>query len=144
MKKKVIIGIVAVVAIIGVVAALRMNKDGEKNPGVKFPWEEVVEQDETKSQTEMYKADLIEKADHYVLNVQTNLITDNFVFSYDTKDFTLDTSSVLFDKAVINNSSEKENFKRISLKLDSNQVYQFNFIKKNDVEMKLGDNLILD
>lgn len=130
-----------------VVAIICFPKNGEEqreNP--LFPWNTEEKSEENLMQTDSYIARVFKESDHYVLNLQTNFISegDSFVFSYDSNKFMLDTSSSLFDDAAMEENLEKTGFTQVSLKLASNHVYQICFIPKEDEEMKLERNLFLE
>ena len=95
-----------------------------------------------KEGNEEFSVNLSDETDHYLLTIKTNIIKNSFVFKYDKEKFILDTSSILFDEAIINN--EENNFRKIDLNLESNKLYKFYFIKKTETKMELGKNLIIE
>ena len=93
---------------------------------------------ETDYKVEQYSANVSFNGDHYVLNVFTNMIEDDFSFTYDSSKFLLDDTSVFFDNA----SFTKEGSQRTcTVKLEPNSLYEFNFIKLGKDELKIGKNI---
>ncbi len=97
------------------------------------------EKEENTLKQEEYTVHLTEEEGHYVLTVQTNLINHPFSFAYDSKNFMLDTSSHIFDNIT---ATEEEGNKKYTLELESNKLYKFYFIKKNDTKMELERNIL--
>ena len=92
----------------------------------------------TEYKNEAFRATISFNDDHYILNVFTNLIEDDFSFTYDSSKFLLDDKSVFFDNA----SFKKDGSNRTcTLKLEPNSLYEFNFIKLGKDELKIGKNI---
>ncbi len=130
MKKKVLIILIIVFVLIALVGIGLKFKD---NNVINFGDKEV-----NALKQEEYTIDLTEEEDHYILTVQTNIINSPFSFSYDSKNFVLDTSSNIFDNIIAVKDNDN---KKYTLELESNMLYKFYFIKKNNTKMELNKNL---
>lgn len=130
MKKKVLIILIIVFVLIALVGIGLKFKD---NNVINFGDKEV-----NALKQEEYTIDLTEEEDHYILTVQTNIINSPFSFSYDSKNFVLDTSSNIFDNIIAVKDNDN---KKYTLDLESNMLYKFYFIKKNNTKMELNKNL---
>lgn len=143
-KSLIILGAVAIIVTTIIVCFTNknnLNEDKTKNDLNNELNNTQIENTETKVTNEKFNINLIEDVDHYILNIQTNLIKEPFEFSYDASKFILDSSSSIFDNAVISGDSINKNVK---INLESNQLYKINFIKKSSEKMKLGKNLIIN
>lgn len=143
-KSLIILGAVAIIVTTIIVCFTNknnLNEDKTKNDLNNELNNTQIENTETKVTNEKFNINLIEDVDHYILNIQTNLINEPFSFSYDSSKFVLDNSSSIFDNAVISGDSINKNVK---INLESNQLYKINFIKKSSEKMKLGKNLIIN
>ena len=102
----------------------------------------IIEMKNNDIKNEEYEAKIYYDGDHYVLNVFTNLIEREFKFSYNTEEFLLDNTGVFFEE---NASYEDEgNIRTYKVKMNSNELYEFNFITNEKKELIIGKNLIID
>ena len=140
-KRGINICIVITVAFIAIASIYLMNNQeiNIDNPDNYISGE--IELNENKGVNEDFNVDLTEEKDHYLLTIQTNKIEEAFSFSYNANDFVLDTSNILFDSADMMQDGKN---KKVSIKLESNKIYKFYFIKKTNKELKLGENLIIN
>lgn len=140
-KRGIIICVVITVAFIAIASIYLMNNQefNIDNPDNYISGE--IELNENKGVNEDFNVDLTEEKDHYILTTQTNKIEEAFSFSYNANDFVLDTSNILFDSADMMQDGKN---KKVSIKLESNKIYKFYFIKKTNKELKLGENLIIN
>jgi hypothetical protein len=142
MDKRGLILCIAITVIFIVIATIYLLNNQEiniENPNNYIGSE--IELNENREVNENFKVDLTEEKDHYILTVQTNKIKEDFGFSYNSKDFVLDTSNTLFDYANVIQDGDNKN---VSIELESNNMYKFFFIKKTNKELKLGKNLIIN
>ena len=130
MKKKVLIILIIIFVLMALVGICLKLKD---NNVINFGDKEI-----NALKQEEYTIDLTEEEDHYILTVQTNIINSPFSFSYDSKNFVLDTSSNIFDNIIAVKDNDN---KKYTLELESNMLYKFYFIKKNNTKMELNKNL---
>lgn len=149
MKKKILfIGVIIILIILAIVGISWKAAEEELD----IPDNYVMDKENNRLTGEYFTATVLEENEQYTLNLVTNLINQNFEFSYNTDEFILDTSSELFDNAKQGESAglknseaeeKQENIKSISLKLEANTVYEFHFIPKKNGKLKIGKNLFI-
>lgn len=100
---------------------------------------EPIKNEETVS-TDEYEAKLYYDGDHFVLSVFTNIIEKDFSFTYDNSKFLLDDIGASFENAKFS-ENEDEKTRTCTMEVDSNSLYEFNFIKLGKEDMKIGKNL---
>lgn len=88
-----------------------------------------------------YEASVYFNGDHYVLNVFTNLFEGEILFRYDDTNFLLDDTGIAFENAVF---TDEDNGRSCKLKLESNTLYEFNFIKTGSQELVIGENIFVE
>lgn len=141
MKNKIIILIVVVILLLLLGGVLFMLKQNNNEVNSNIDNENNINIESKLDEKEDFSIDLKDDGDHYVMTVKTNIVDEEFKFKYSIKDFMLDTSSNLFDNASF---EEAGDFKSCSVKLESNELYKFYFIKKSNTKLKLGNNLIVN
>lgn len=135
MTKKTAITIAVVILILVCIIAFKLvlyNKliEESKNDGALLVGKKVT--------TDSYEVGIYYDNDHYTLNVFTGFIEDAFSFTYDSANFLLDTTSAVFDDAVRKVDGTEVTYQ---FNLDSNTLYEFNFIPLNNETLKIGNNL---
>lgn len=130
-KKILIIILTMIIVIVGICFWKQKNEENK------------LAQDEQTSFTSYeYVLGIEETEDYSLLTIKTNIITEPFKFQFDNTKFILDTSSKLFDEAIIQSDEEKTQ-KQVIVNLVSNEVYKFYFIKKENAKLELEKTLII-
>ena len=141
MKNKIIVLIIVVILILLLGGALFIFRQNNNEVNNEVNNENNINIENKIEEREDFSIDFAEDVDHYVMTVKTNIVDEEFKFKYSIKDFMLDISSNLFDDVTF---EEAEGFRSCSLKLESNALYKFYFIKKSNTKLKLGNNLIVN
>lgn len=94
--------------------------------------------DDKKISNDSYEANIYFDGDHYVLNIMTNLMDKELKLTYNYKEFLLDNTSEYLADVEFKENGDKKSF---SLMLNSNNIYEFNFISINGKELSFEDYL---
>ena len=106
---------------------------------------ETTSQESNEKRAEAYEAKVYHDGDHYVLNILTHNIDNDITISYDSKNFLLDDTSTFFaDNAIAENNGDEQGFNKLKIKLESNKLYEFNFIELGSEKLSIGKNIIIE